>query len=190
MTGPVVGALLAAGASRRFGEADKLLVPFRGEPLLAGPARALGAFERRIAITPADAPARAAALRRRGLETIENTRADEGLGASLALAAATALRGEAVAMVVCLADQPFVDGALMGRLIGALGDADAVVCLADGVAGPPAAFSARALGVLSRLEGDVGARKIIDGFENVVRMPAPSWRVRDVDTPEDLAALA
>ena len=76
--------LLAAGRSRRFGS-DKLVAAFRGAPLWSWAARAAeeaGFAQRYLVVGP-----HSAISPRPGWQVVLNSRADEGMGASIAAAA-------------------------------------------------------------------------------------------------------
>ena len=108
MTAPrrVVAVVLAAGRSERFG-GDKLMHLLNGRPLGEHIARTLADIRlaARIAICPAGSP-------RQSLfgdfEIIENPPPEQGMGTSLALGARRAIALDADAMLVCLADMPYV----------------------------------------------------------------------------------
>ncbi|MEO0823343.1 MAG: NTP transferase domain-containing protein, partial [Pseudomonadota bacterium] len=116
--------LLAAGASRRMGGRDKLLELAGGEPVLRRTARSLlasgveetvvvlrpGDMARRAALAPLDEPGR--------LRLIENPRAADGMGTSLA-AGLAALAPTADAVLIALADMPDLEAADHDRLLAA-----------------------------------------------------------------------
>ena len=101
----ITGILLAAGSARRFGS-NKLLHPLlTGVPIAVTAARNLVAvLPRCVAVVRPGADELAALLRAEGLEVVVCPNADEGMGASLACAAAAA--GEAQGYLVALADMP------------------------------------------------------------------------------------
>ncbi|MEE3154475.1 MAG: NTP transferase domain-containing protein, partial [Pseudomonadota bacterium] len=81
--------LLAAGRSRRFGS-DKLVAAFRGAPLWSWAARAAeqaGFAHRYLVVGP-----HSAISPRPGWQVVLNSRADEGMGASIAAGVAQARR--------------------------------------------------------------------------------------------------
>lgn len=183
MTAPevTVALVLAAGRSSRF-SGDKLLHPLAGKPLAAHVADRLAAmaFSHRLAVCPAGAEDRAALFRSRGFEIIENFDPDEGMGHSLALGARRALELGAEAMIVCLADMPYVTEAHICALLAASVDAAATV--SGGTKSPPAAFGKSFLPQLARLSGDSGARDLL---RHAALVEAEPKLVRDFDTPAD-----
>jgi len=195
--GPVDVVLLAAGAARRMGGADKLLQDVAGEPLLCRAARAaLGASVRRVLVVLP--PGGAGAARADALEGLDVTRviadaAAEGMGASLA-AGVAALPEDSAAVIVALADMPEVDAAAHDALVAAFDPAKArEICRAvapDGTPGHPVLFGRRFHESLADLGGDSGARTVVAGAQEYVHdVPMDSRApLVDLDTPEDWAA--
>ena len=138
------GVLLAAGASIRYGAEDKLLAPFRGEPLLLHAARTLRTLPlgRHIAVVRdrnsqvGDQPARA------GFEIVLNADTHLGPSTSLGTAARAAVGQES--MLVCLADMPKVGVGHLDAILAPLGP-ESIAASSAGSCGPcpPAAFTAR-----------------------------------------------
>ncbi len=193
---PVVSALvLAAGAARRMRGTDKLLETVEDRPLLARTAAAAlasGADET-LVVLPPDAPARAAAISGLAATAVVNPRAAEGMGASIA-AGLAAIRPDADAVLLLLADMPEIGAAEIDRLIAAFdpGEGRAIVraTAADGTPGHPVLFGRRFFEPLAALSGDRGAREILaehGEFVAEVALPARA-AVTDLDTPEDWAA--
>ncbi len=95
--------------------------------------------------------------------------------------------------VICLGDMPLVDAALLDRLIAAFApDRGALVAapVSDGRRGNPVLWSRRLFSELLTLEGDTGARQLIDRHaELVAEVPVDgSGAFLDIDTPEALDA--
>lgn len=193
-TRPVVAAvLLAAGSSRRMGGRDKLLEPVAGEPLLTRVATRLAgsSVDEVVVVLRPDDPRRAA-LAGLGLRVVENPRAAEGMGASLACGVA-AIRGDADAVLVALADMPDLGPGDYDRLIAAFDPAEgrAIVraTAAAGRPGHPVLFGARFFEALRALSGDRGARAVIDQDPDfVVDVALGAAAETDLDTPEAWAA--
>jgi len=103
----VVGILLAAGFSRRYG-ANKLVQRLPGGSLVAAASgrNLVAALPRSIAVVRPDVPELAPALRAAGLEVTGFAQSSTGMGASLAHAVRAA--GPAAGYVVALADMPFI----------------------------------------------------------------------------------
>lgn len=176
----VVVAVLAAGQSRRFGDAEKLHAEFRGMPLWQHGIRALSELpfaERLLVVSEEnhDVP--------EGFSRIVNACADEGIGTSLALVAQHAARTGSDALLVALADMPLVPKSHFADLIERAAP-DALLASHNGAATtPPALFGREHFTVLQSAGGDTGARALLRSAEVVPCDPA--WLI-DIDTPEDL----
>jgi CTP:molybdopterin cytidylyltransferase MocA len=179
-------ALLAAGASRRFGERDKLAEPFRG--------RLLG--EHAAAAIPVECFAKAWIITSRkdhpcvpgwidaGFDKVVNARAAEGMGTSVALAAELADANSCDALLIALADMPMVPQSHFAELAAlSMHPQDVIVSARGDARMPPAIFGKDHFAALSGLRGDRGARDLL-ARGKIVPCP-PEWLV-DIDTPEDL----
>ena len=176
--------LLAAGNARRFG-ADKLMADFEGAPLGARAAHELVsvAAAAHFAVCQPDAII-AAHYKRLGFDIVDNTNPGVGLSGSLHLAVEAALRTNAQALLIALADMPFVQAAHVEALIAAC--TDNVVASFDGHQPmPPAIFPRSHWPDLLATVGDAGARHILAHAEKIA---APAGTLCDIDTPDDLAA--
>lgn len=181
--------LLAAGASRRLGQA-KQLVEIDGEPLLRRAARAL------LATAPLDGVVvlghEAGRLRAalEGLPVRSVIAADHasGMSASLRVGVA-ALDARCDGALVALTDQP----ALRVEHLLALCETwrtqphRAAASAYAGVLGVPALLPRAWFDDIARLRGDVGARELLR-TRDVVEVAAPTL-ARDLDTPADLDAV-
>ena len=186
--GELVGILLAGGCSRRFG-ADKLLHRLRdGTPMAIASARTL------IAVCPHSVSVlrpQQTELRRLLTDTAVDVRlapeAEAGMGSSLACAVRAS--ADAEGWLVALADMPFLTAATLHSLLQALRNgADIVAPVYRGRRGHPVGFSRRWFAELACLQGDVGARRILDDHPRSVTLIAlddPGVQ-RDIDTPDDL----
>jgi molybdenum cofactor cytidylyltransferase len=86
-------------------------------------------------------------------------------------------------------DQPFVPVALLNELIAVWqGGAPLVAPTVDGQPrGAPAIFDRTLWAELLELEGDTGARPLLQRHRaELVTLPADAQWLRDIDTPEDL----
>jgi molybdenum cofactor cytidylyltransferase len=190
---PVVSALvLAAGRSSRMGGRDKLLEPVAGAPLLRHVVQAVSdsAVDETIVVLAPGAGDRQAALTGMAARTVANPRADEGMGTSVG-AGVTALRADADAVLVVLADMPEVTARDFDRLIAAFdpveGRAIVRAVTEAGKPGHPVLFGRRFFELLRALEGDRGARSLIADYpEFLVDVALPGTAAAtDLDTPED-----
>ena len=190
---PVVSALvLAAGQSARMGGRDKLLELVGGKPLLRHIVDRVGAsaVDDVVVVLAPEAAARAEALTGSGSRSVANPRAAEGMGTSIA-AGMAALRRDADAVMVVLADMPDVTEADFDRLIAAFdpeeGRAIVRATTEDGRAGHPVLFGRRFFELLASLEGDRGARAVVAEHPEFVTDVVLAGRAAavDLDTPED-----
>ena len=187
----VSAVLLAAGASNRFG-GGKQLASLDDHTTLAGRAletlrhstvdsiflvlghrshdvlKSLGPLERRIVV-------------------VTNSRFSEGLSSSLKVGVrAAAPRSDAV--VVALADQPFVTPELIDDIIDRhrkTGRAVASVT-PDGLITPPMLLDKALFGEVMELQGDLGAKSVVLRHEPFERVDVEPDALMDVDTPTDL----
>ena len=182
--------VLAGGAGARFG-GGKLVAPFRGKPLIAWAldAAAQTPVRRVIVVTGADAEAVREAALASGVSASIVHAADhtEGMAATLR-AGVAALSAEATAAFVFLGDMPLIPGGLTGRLAAALNDGLAAAPVLNGRRGHPVLFSRALFPDLLRLQGDAGARRLLDGLgDRVVEVSVEDSGVLfDVDRRGDL----
>jgi molybdenum cofactor cytidylyltransferase len=193
--------VLAAGAGARFGGA-KLLAPWRSGVLLdAALASALAAPARRVTLAVgADAErvvvaAEAFAARRgaRDRLTIVST-PDWALGMSASLKRAiAALAPDVDAVFVFLGDMPLIPPEVSPALAQSLtADIAAAVPVFDGRIGHPALIGAALFPAMAGLEGDRGARRLLEALgPRLARVAAPDAGVLfDVDTKAALVEAA
>jgi molybdenum cofactor cytidylyltransferase len=177
--------VLAAGGGTRFdGSVHKLLVPFRGRPMVswAFDAAAGSGADEVIVVTGA---ADVASLLPPGATSLTNPRWADGQATSLAAAIDRATASGHDAVVVGLGDQPLIPAAAW-RLVLAAAATPIAVATYGGKRRNPVRLAAEVWDRLPR-EGDEGARTVMrDGPELVTEVPCPGEPV-DVDTQEDLA---
>ncbi len=119
-----------------------------------------------------------------GLEVIVNPQASLGQASSVRLGARLAAEAGCDALLVALADMPFVRAAHFGALVDLSGrPGEVLVSVCEDVRMPPAIFGSEHFTALSGLEGDRGARDLLASGQ-IVECP-PEWLI-DIDTPEDL----
>lgn len=187
----IAGLLLAAGRSTRFG-ADKLLAIVDGAPVLSWSAAGLAAeVDALFLVVPEDAASRLRAVS--GVEgvMVENVFRDDGLASSIR-AGVAALPSHADAVVIALADQPFVSPGIVRRLRDrwSAGDAEAVAPSYRDGRGHPVLFGRSTFPSLEALEGDEGAKTLLKSLGAGLALvnidePMPA----DVDTPHALKEL-
>ena len=178
--------VLGAGRAARFG-ADKLVQRCAGRPL--------GAWALEAALqagrTQGAPVIWIAGERAPDFVTCEvalHPRAAEGIGTSVALAAACARDRGVRALLILLADMPLVRADLLARLIAA--GAPAACRQADGRPGVPALIPASAFPALMALTGDRGAGPVLAAMAGLTLLDCAPRQLLDVDRPEALAEAA
>jgi len=189
--GKVHAVVLAAGRSTRMGGPNKLLALFDGKPLVRQTAeRALASKAAGLTVVTGHQQGRVKdALA--GLDTgfAENPDYRSGLASSLQAAIASAPR-EADGVLVLLGDMPGVSTADMDRMIAAFaasGASPVVRASHQGKRGNPVILPRSLFAAVARLEGDTGARHLIEADgQVVVDVEIGEGAFVDVDTPDAL----
>jgi len=188
---PVWALILAGGASRRMGAANKLLAPLAGEALVRHAVREAlaSACDEVLVVLGHDADAVRQALADLPVRFVVGTDYAEGMGASLRAGAAVV--PDDASVIVCLGDMPAVRAWVLDALIAAYrtnGQALACQPVHAGRPGNPVLWDASCLPALRALRGDAGARAILRELgEGLCLVPVDCPGVLDdIDTPEDL----
>lgn len=186
----IVGILLAAGCSKRFG-ADKRLHPLPdGTPIAVASARRLASACRPtiVVIGPGDT-ALAALLKADRIETVVCTNAALGMGHSLS--SGIAASAETDGWLVALADMPYIEPASYLAVLEALQNgAHLARPTYRQKFGHPVGFGAAYLPELLALTGDQGGKAIIasDG-DNLRCCPVDDQGViEDIDRASEIKA--
>jgi molybdenum cofactor cytidylyltransferase len=183
---PIRALLLCGGRSTRFG-ADKLLA---GDPPLAARAarRLIEGSGHALAVMPLGKPALRRVLEAAGCEILETDRTTRGMGASLA-AGVEATAGSA-GWIVALGDMPSVAVETIRDVRRALEEGALLAAPfdANGRRGHPVGFSSELRAQLLALDGDVGARAVIEANQSGLKriVTDDDGIFVDVDTPGDL----
>jgi len=198
----VVGILMAAGRGRRFdpaGARNKLLqlLP-SGEPVVVASARKLLAVMPRVVavVPPADGGV-AALLAAWGCEVTVCAEADNGMAASLVHALRHSLRHPLSdashvpeSWLVALGDMPHVAPATLSALRDALAAGAPIVApVHAGRRGNPVGFGRVHLDALLALEGDQGARRLLQTCTVTEVAVRDRGIFLDIDTPADLSPV-
>jgi molybdenum cofactor cytidylyltransferase len=184
----IVGLLLAAGSSRRFGS-DKLLHPLPdGEPMVVASARHLAAAtDRTIVLVRPGQLSLCNVMGTLPVEIVEVPNADDGIGATLA--AGIRATAQAAGWVVALGDMPCIQEETMRRVAAALrAGASVAAPYFAGQRGHPVGFARTWFAALAALDGDEGARRLLHahGQEIVGIEVTDPGCLFDVDKPGDL----
>lgn len=187
----IYAVVLAAGTGRRFG-ATKQLVELGGAALVHRAASLAHACcgERSLLVVGHRAPDIIAAADGRCQFLLVNDRYVDGIGTSISLAV-RALSGVADAILLLLADQPLLTESDIATLLAAWSgrDSDVVISSFDDAEGPPVLLPRATFTALAALDGDHGARAVLQsGRFRVRRVPCAAAGI-DVDTPADVDRL-
>jgi molybdenum cofactor cytidylyltransferase len=156
----MVGILLAAGRSHRFGSDKRLQRLANDDTLLMHAARTLcAAVEEVLVILGPGDDRLMSALEPLSVNCAINPYADHGMGSSLGYG--VNLTADADAWLVMPADLPLIRVDSIQRVATALAPNRAVVPVCHGIRGHPVAFSKRFASELAALNGDMGGRTIL-----------------------------
>jgi len=196
----VAAIILAAGMATRFRAADpantsKVLAQLDGKPLLRHAIdAALASRARPVIVVTGHAQADVeAALTGLDIIIAHNSDYASGLASSLKRGLVAVPR-DCDGLVVLLADMPRVSAAIIDRLIAALmaqPQALAVVPTFNGQRANPVVIARAAFPLLARIDGDQGARKVLQtAGDKVIELPIDDDAITaDIDTPDALRAL-
>jgi CTP:molybdopterin cytidylyltransferase MocA len=182
----IAAVVLAAGGGTRFaGDAHKLRTVVRGKPIVtwAVESAVAAGLDTTVVVTGA---VDLDELLPVGVDIVRNERWAEGQATSLQRAIVWAGERGVDAVVVGLADQPFVS-AEAWRAVAAVDDRPIAVATYGGKRRNPVKLH-RDVWPLLPVSGDEGARRVIAGNPNLVREVACGGDPADVDTVEDLEA--
>ncbi len=178
---------LASGSSRRFGE-NKLLYPLEGRPLfLHGLQMLQGVVDSQqdctLTVVSRYAPIRQASAAL-GIRAVDSPDSEKGV--SYTIKAGIHALGDISPedfLVFVVADQPYLTGASVQRLLRAAeeGAECACLCWAD-LPGNPTAFSAGLLPELLALSGDTGGRAVLKRHRCRFVSAASPRELEDIDT--------
>jgi molybdenum cofactor cytidylyltransferase len=188
MTGIII---LAAGSSSRMGKAKQNLL-FKGQTLLQTAIKTalttncciavvLGANYDLVSPTIIDQP----------IYIINNQNWEAGMGSSISygLSELLKLQPQTSSVLFMLTDQPFTQSDLINLLIDKAGTGKIITSSYSGTLGPPVLFDKVFFDELLALQGNEGAKKILQKHpETVIEVPFPDGAF-DIDTPEDYERL-
>ena len=189
----MIGILLAAGFSRRFGLADKLLQRLPDGQIIAivSAKNLINALPISFAVVRPENKKLAKILKNTGLEVIFCHEHDQEMADSLVTAiqasgnSASAKDG----FIIALADMPYIQAATISAVAAKLSaGASIVIPTYQNQRGHPIGFAAKFRNDLENLQGDEGARSIIKRYPNEVALMAcdDAGILQDIDTAADL----
>jgi molybdenum cofactor cytidylyltransferase len=187
----IAAIVLAAGRSSRMGH-FKLLAEVAGAPMLMHAVRAALASRARpvIVVTGNQASEVAHALAGLSLTVVDNPDYASGLASSLKTGA-RAVPADCAGALILLGDMPQVTSAHIDRLLAAFAPGRIVVPVHDGRRGNPVLWPRELFPHLLTLEGDAGAKRLLQEFADRVSEVeiADTAIFLDIDTPDALAEL-
>jgi molybdenum cofactor cytidylyltransferase len=190
----VVGILLAAGHSRRFGAQNKLMqkLPDSRMLALASAQNLLAALPQSIAVVRSQHAELQSALTAVGMQLVVCGEHEQEMGDSLAagIRHANKLYPQSSGFVIALGDMPYIQPQTIVEIANFIMAGRGIVMPShQGMRGNPVGFAARFSADLLALNGDQGARILFE------RYPAEVERFEcndpgillDIDTPKDLS---
>ncbi|MDE2088652.1 MAG: nucleotidyltransferase family protein [Gammaproteobacteria bacterium] len=184
----ICAVLLAAGSGRRFGS-NKLLAPLaEGTPLALAAARVLqAALSDVVAVVRPQDHDLARLFAAQGVRVTPFSGADQGMGASLAFGVRST--SAANGWLVALADMPFIQPATVAAVARLLQNGAPMAAPFYGSQrGHPVGFGRKFFDDLAALEGDSGARALVERYAKLLSplvCDDPGILI-DIDTPRDL----
>jgi molybdenum cofactor cytidylyltransferase len=159
----VVGLLLAAGKSERFGDNNKLLYPDKtGNPIGLSSARNLvAAVKDSIVVVRSDDLEFQSLLQQHQISFIKNENPDSGLSSSIVTGVRHA--SNATGWLILLGDMPYIDSRIIAdaRDLLVQNPEKLIVSSYDSRWGHPVGFGATFRQELLSLEGDQGAKSLL-----------------------------
>lgn len=200
MKSKIIGVYLAAGKSKRYNNGNKLLAPFNHVPLGSiGLLKAIDSFldEVIVVVRPNDP-----------LNWITNEinnkkerfiikkckESFKGISNSLKCGLLEAEKKHAKAVMVILADQPFITTEIINMLIGKYQQNNEYTFVGmsfNGIISPPILLSNSIFPKIYQLKGDIGANKILQNEKNrgfLYKLKNMDLLL-DIDTIEDYSKL-
>ncbi|GAB3251407.1 nucleotidyltransferase family protein [Chitinimonas naiadis] len=185
----IAGLILAAGKAARFGSDKRQALTADGESLLAAVLRRYtAAYDQLAVVVKPDDAFGVATCAQFGATVVENALCEQGLGTSVAAGIRWAQQANAEAVMIGLADMPFVQSATLVQLgERLLQTRELVVPVHLGEPGHPRGIPCQYFERLQDLDGERGAGAVLD-WSTAIRLPtSDEGTVLDIDTPAMLA---
>lgn len=185
----VLAAVLAAGASSRFGSAKQLAV-VDGKALIEH-------VQIVLLESTADEVIVVLGCNHTEIEkhilpeftAINNDNWEEGIGSSVRLAVQSAFSADATHLLLLVCDQPYVSTCLIDRILSTskFEESKIIACRYGDTFGVPALFPREYFASLNELKGDKGAKSVIKASQRVEFVEFPEGLI-DIDFQADLKA--
>jgi molybdenum cofactor cytidylyltransferase len=190
----VVGVVLAAGASSRFGDSNKLLAEWRDAPLVQHATRTLcdSTVDTVVVVTGHQADRVRSAVADLDVTVVHNEVYERGQATTVERGVTAARDHDADALLFALGDMPTVRPSTVDRLVAAYraGSWTALAAAHEGTRGNPVLFDGRHFDALGDVTGDVGGRDILLAAEDAALVETGDPGVLlDIDRPADLDDL-
>lgn len=194
MENRITGILLAAGESARFGS-NKLLhsLPDSDTPIAIQAANnLLEVLPHSVAVVKPNDKELISLLSQTGVTIVENPDTHLGMSSSIRCAINAIESGQVAdtrGYIIALADMPYIPQETYKQVLNGLANS-ALICAPqyNKKRGHPVGFSSKLKHELLKLEGDVGAKAVIDKHINDLQIIESSSDkiLRDIDKPEDI----
>ena len=191
----IAALILAAGRSTRMGS-NKMCALLDGKPLVRHVAEAALASRVNpiIVVTGHESERVEQALAGLAVTFVHNSAYTQGLSSSIKTGIA-ALPATSAGVLILLGDMPLVSLTTMNALMDAHAaqpERDAIVPVGDGEWGNPVLIGRRLFSQIGSLEGDKGARALLQANRGrVLELPlADPALLVDIDTPEALRTIS
>ncbi|MFZ3181337.1 MAG: nucleotidyltransferase family protein [Methylocystis silviterrae] len=190
----IAAVLLAAGASKRFGENNKLLSDFGGKPLIRRVAEAIVCSGVEIVVvTGCDRPQIEKALEGLPLRFAHNLNWESGMGSSIAIGI-NALGQQTQGAFVVPGDLPFLTSDLITDLMAVFMESRGALITypttSIGEQRNPVLWPRRFFPSLAALSGSLGAKHLLQNCEDAQKQAHvfDESAYIDIDAPNDLEA--
>lgn len=186
MSARLTALVLAAGKSSRMGDQNKLLLKFNDQTMVSHVVDQLDASAANdvIVVTGCEFENVRNSISQK-VEFTHNPDYGHGLSTSLK-AGIEALHSAADGVLICLGDMPYISTKNYNTLLNAFEPGKIIVPTSHGKIGNPLIFSKEYFDDFYALQGDKGARKLLEKYkEKIVRVDLNTDAIfDDIDTPE------
>ena len=180
----VTGIILAAGQSRRMGKTNKLTKIWNGKPLVRHVFEAARTSNLdNVIVVSGYEPAKIEALLA-GAKIVHNPDFQTGMAGSISIGVEAV--GRETGVMILLGDMPLITACYINNLLDRFNENpdSIVVATCNGVQGNPVLFGRNYFEALRTLEGDQGARRLIEISPNITKVEIGEAGARDFDTRE------